>query len=469
MTHNNTNTKVDSAGELLNNRYRIIRLLGRGGIGFTYKAEDIKNNQSVALKLLSLKRATDWKKLELFEREAKILAQLNHPQIPQYFDYFQIETEQDRNFYIVQQLAPGYSLDKLIEAGWKPNVQEIQQFTTQILEILIYLQELLPPVIHRDIKPQNIIRNKDGKIFLVDFGSVQDTYRQNMTQSTVVGTFGYMAPEQFRGQAVPSTDLYGLGTTLLFMLTGQSPAELPEHGLKIEFRSVLPDLDKLFADWLERLLEPKPENRFSTAKEALNVLYGKQPLPPLPPEVLPKPLNSPIKVDKNNNILSIKIPAIGFRTPQIQRFALLNLVFNGFLVFVIAMMVSLELFFAPQKLISFGALIAIGLFFFMKYTYGAFSVTQIIINKYEKSLQIDKWLLGSRYQKVRFCPRKNIPKELSEVTRLQVKQQRIWLWHKVPFYYCSLKMMSKKYKFGGFLTVAETEWLVQEISAFLQS
>lgn len=468
MTNNNSNTTLYSAGKLLNERYRIIRLLGRGGIGFTYIAEDIKNNQSVALKVLSLKRTADWKKLELFEREAKVLAQLNHPQIPQYFDYFQIETERNRNFYIVQQLAPGHPLDKWIEAGWKPNNQEIKEFTTQLLNILIYLQELLPPVIHRDIKPQNIIRNKDGKIFIVDFGSVQDTYRQNITQSTVVGTFGYMAPEQFRGQAVPSTDLYGLGTTLLFMLTGQSPAELPQRRLKIEFRSALPDLDELFADWLERLLEPKPDNRFSTSLEALNVLQGKQPLPPPPLEVLPKPVNSPIEVDKKNNILSIKIPAIGFRTPQIQRFALLNLVCNGFLVFVVAMMLSLQLFLAPGKLISFGVFVAIGLFFFVKYIYGAFSVTQVIIDKYQKSLQIDKWLLGSRYEKVRFCPKKAIPKKLSEVTRVKVKQQKIWLCRKVPFYYCSMRMMSKQYKFGGFLTVAETEWLVQQINAFLQ-
>ncbi|MEM7715151.1 MAG: hypothetical protein AAF349_16495 [Cyanobacteria bacterium P01_A01_bin.68] len=89
------------------------------------------------------------------------------------------------------------------------------------------------------------------------------------------------------------------------------------------------------------------------------------------------------------------------------------------------MIVSLELFLAPRELISFGVLVGIGLFILVKYIYGAFSITQIIIDKYQKSLQIDKWLLGSRYQKVRFCPRKNIQKKLSEVTRLQVKQQRI--------------------------------------------
>ncbi|WP_416207930.1 serine/threonine protein kinase [Coleofasciculus sp. LEGE 07092] len=128
--------------------------------------------------------------------------------MPQYLDYFHIDTPQDRSFYIVQQLAEGQSLATWVQNGWRGNEKEIRRIATQLLEILVYLHGLTPPVIHRDIKPHNTIRRDDGQLFLVDFGAVQDTYHSTLMRgSTMVGTYGYMAPEQFRGQAVPATDL----------------------------------------------------------------------------------------------------------------------------------------------------------------------------------------------------------------------------------------------------------------------
>ena len=451
---------LHTSGELLHNRYRVLNPLGRGGLGFTYAARDLKTHQPVALKILSLKRSADWKKLELFEREAKVLAQLDHPAIPQYIDYFQIDTKQDRGFYIVQQLAPGKPLDRWIDQGWRPGFQAVEKIATQLLKILIHLQELLPPVIHRDIKPQNIILHDSGDIFLVDFGSVQDTYRQSITQgSTVVGTFGYMAPEQFRGQAVPSTDLYGLGSTLLFLLTAQSPAELPQRRLKIDFRPALPTQDPFFADWLERLITPSPDHRFATAQDALNALHGKLPLPS-PPEAIAKPLNTPIQLHKTPNTLSVTIPPIGFRTPQIQRIAIAALLWNSFLGFVVAMMISLQLFLAPTKIISFWTLVATGLLLLVKYVYGALSVTYLELDRQRNTLQMERKLLGSRYKHTR-SPL--IPSE-----PMQIKRSRLWPWRKIPFTYCSIRLRSKHCKFGGFLTTLETAWLTQEINSFLQ-
>ena len=451
---------LHTSGELLHNRYRILKPLGRGGLGFTYAAQDLKTTQPVALKILSLKRAADWKKLELFEREAKVLSQLDHPAIPQYLDYFQIDTEQDRSFYIVQQLAPGKPLDRWIDQGWRPGFQAVERIATQLLKILIYLQQLLPPVTHRDIKPQNIILHDTGNIFLVDFGSVQDTYRQNVSQgSTVVGTFGYMAPEQFRGQAVPSTDLYGLGATLLFLLTAQSPAELPQRQLKINFRPALLTLNPFFADWLERLIAPNPDHRFATAQDALHALHGKLPLPSLP-EAIAKPLGSPIQLHKTSNTLSVTIPPIGFRTPQIQRVAIAALLWNGFLGFVVAMMISLQLFLAPTKLISFWALAATGLLLLVKYVYGALSVTYLELDRQQNILRMEQKLLGSRYKQVRSSL---IPSE-----RMQIQRSRFWPWRKIPFTYCSIPLRSKRCDLGGFLTTLETTWLSQEINTFLQ-
>ena len=258
-------------------RYRITSILGEGNSGITYAAEDMTQpGITFALKVLSFQETSDWKMLELFEREAKVLAQLQHPAIPRYFDSFHIDTENDRQFVIVQELAKGKSLAAWVESGWHADEATVKKIAKAILEILIYLQQLEPPVIHRDIKPQNIIRDDDGSVFLVDFGAVRDTYYSTMMRgSTVVGTFGYMAPEQFRGQAVPATDLYGLAATLLFLLTHCSPAELPAKGLGVDFRSQI-QVSEGFANWLEKMLAPDANERFASAQSALNALRKPQ-------------------------------------------------------------------------------------------------------------------------------------------------------------------------------------------------
>ncbi|MBD1999980.1 ankyrin repeat domain-containing protein [Leptolyngbya sp. FACHB-541] len=262
-------------GHIIANRYEVTDTLGRGGIATTYAAKDLTANQPVALKELSLRRMGEFKVLELFEREARTLKQLHHPAIPSYLDYFCIDTAEDRAFYIVQQLAEGKSLAELVR-GWRTNEIGVRQIAAKVLNILIYLQAQKPSIVHRDIKPQNLILREDGQIFLVDFGAVQDTYRTTVARgSTVVGTYGYMAPEQFRGEAVPATDLYGLGTTLLFLLTHRCPSELPQERLRYSFRDRIQVSDQ-FADWLQQMVEPDEEDRFSSAKEALAALQGKR-------------------------------------------------------------------------------------------------------------------------------------------------------------------------------------------------
>ena len=283
-------------GEIVADRYRIVETLGEGGNGITYKAELLQeshleegqpeNHRYVALKALSLRHMEDWKPLELFEREARILQHLNHHRIPRYLDYFHVDTPDNRAFYIVQELVEGQSLAAMVEKGWRTNEAGVRRIVIQVLEILLYLQDLKPLVIHRDIKPQNLIWGKDGQIFLVDFGAVRDTYKSTLARgSTVVGTFGYMAPEQFQGHAVPATDLYGLGATALFLLTHRSPAELPEERLKISFRSRV-QISESFADWLERAIEPDAGDRFVSAREALGLLQRKISVKkPLTPQV----------------------------------------------------------------------------------------------------------------------------------------------------------------------------------------
>jgi serine/threonine protein kinase len=262
----------EAGGSIVDERYRLIELLGEGGSGSTYRAVRLADEAVVAIKVLSLHHLKDWKQLELFEREAQILSQLNHPQIPKYIDYFHVDTPTDRAFYIVQQLAPGQPLNALIQSGWHGTEAEIKSIALQLLDILQYLQAQSPPLIHRDIKPHNIVRSDNGKVFLVDFGAVQATYNNTLVKgATVAGTYGYMAPEQFRGRAIPASDLYGLGATVLYLLTHRSPADLPQERLKVNFRSHV-SIGNSFADWLETMLEPDEADRFTNADQSLKAL-----------------------------------------------------------------------------------------------------------------------------------------------------------------------------------------------------
>ena len=257
-------------------RYRIVKKLGIGGSATTYQAEDLETNKQVALKVLSLKQIDEWKKIELFTREADILKQLDHPQIPDYLDYFEVDTDDDRAFYLVQELADGQSLFDLVEKRWQPSESEVKKIAIQILEILIYLQSFSPSIFHRDIKPQNIIYGKDKKVYLVDFGAVQNKLVNTLTASTIVGTYGYMSIDQLRGKANLSTDLYGLGATLIYLLTQQHPNHLPQHKLKIQFKKELKtNISTKFFKWLNILIEPNSKKRFSNAKTALDVLKNK--------------------------------------------------------------------------------------------------------------------------------------------------------------------------------------------------
>jgi serine/threonine protein kinase len=275
ILHKSITAHADSDRET---HYHITSILGEGGSGITYCAQVTGTDRQVALKELSLQRMKDWKAIELFEREAQVLSQLQHPAIPKYIDYFTIDTPDNRSFYIVQELAPGKTLSAWLQEGWRCNEAEVKDIAMQILEILTYLQRLRPPVIHRDIKPSNVLRTATGQVSLVDFGAVQQTYHNTfMRGSTVVGTYGYMAPEQFRGQSLPATDLYGLGATILTLLTNRSPTDLAQENLRISFRHKINVSDGL-ADWLEKMLEPDAADRFTSATVALATLKN----PPRP-------------------------------------------------------------------------------------------------------------------------------------------------------------------------------------------
>ncbi len=257
-------------GEIIG-AYRVVRTLGRGGMGVTYEAERTADGLRVALKELRLSRVDDWKVLELFEREARVLANITHPCVPAYIDHFKIDGESGPAFYLVQQLAGGRSLAQRVADGWRADEAAAKRVAEKLLDVLEYLHARNPPVYHRDVKPQNVMLDDAGKVWLVDFGSVRDVYKTTAGGSTVAGTFGYMAPEQLRGVARPESDLYGLGATLLFMLSGQSPVDLPQVKLRIDFRRRV-RLSSATSAWLAKMLEPAPEDRFASARQAILAL-----------------------------------------------------------------------------------------------------------------------------------------------------------------------------------------------------
>lgn len=250
--------------------------MGAGASARTLLCRDLEEDRLVAVKELHFQHLEDWKHLDLFEREASILRRLEHPGIPRVFDFFQDETREGQLF-IVQEFIDGTSLSERIEKGPMFGQDEILQLAVGLLDILDYLHGRAPPVLHRDIKPSNILVRSDGSPTLVDFGGVTFGWRApTQGGTTVVGTFGYMPPEQLMGQGGPASDLYALGATLLHVLTGRPPTDFPFDSGRIEVPPELPKADPL-TRLVDALLRPAPRDRPKSAGAARDLLLGASP------------------------------------------------------------------------------------------------------------------------------------------------------------------------------------------------
>ncbi|NES23175.1 MAG: serine/threonine protein kinase, partial [Symploca sp. SIO3E6] len=213
------------AQQILNERYQLQQQLGNNAGRQTWLAVDLDTSPTelVIVKLLAFHPQMQWNEFKLFEREAQILKQLNHPRIPCYRDYFSLDKHSGVGlswFGLVQQYIPGVSLQEYLAQGQRFTEAEVTSIAQEVLEILSYLHSIQPPVLHRDIKPSNLIWGDDGQVYLVDFGAVQDTAAAEGVSFTVVGTTGYAPLEQFWGKAVPASDLYALGASLIHLLMG---------------------------------------------------------------------------------------------------------------------------------------------------------------------------------------------------------------------------------------------------------
>jgi serine/threonine protein kinase len=258
-------------GTLLWDTYTLTGVLGQGASVTTYRAEHPEQGP-VVIKTLLFGELEGWKNYELFEREVKTLQQLQHPRIPHFIDWRSEPEGTSQRFYLISQHVEGQTLAQRLQQGWRPTEAEIWDIAAQILEILDYLQSQPVPFIHRDLKPSNLILDDDQRIHLIDFGAVHHLFRPlGAGGSTVVGTFGYMAPEQFLGRAVTATDLYSLAMTLVHLLTGKAPADMPQLDLKPNFDPFLKTTPEL-REWLHYLCEPALEKRCQSARQAHTIL-----------------------------------------------------------------------------------------------------------------------------------------------------------------------------------------------------
>jgi len=261
-------------GAILENRYTIVNLIKTGGMGAVYKAKNNKLDSICAIKELlppygtseRHSRATEW-----FKREAKLLAGLDHPNLPGVFDYF----VSNGRYYLVMTFIEGEDLECKMEKEGNPGLppEKVIAWAKEIAGVLSYLHNQNPPVIYRDMKPSNIMIHKDGRAILVDFGLARVIHHDSRSQKTAIGTTGYAPPEQWRGSAEARSDIYALGATLHHLLTGIEPLPFRFEPLS----KILPEIPLYLEMIIMKALRDNPEERFSCAEEMqMAMSYGEE-------------------------------------------------------------------------------------------------------------------------------------------------------------------------------------------------
>lgn len=254
-------------------QYHVLRTIGQGGMGTTYLAWDKARSVSGTPQLLVLKEmnadmAKVAKAQELFEREARTLKTLHHSGIPKYYDFF-LEAGKK---YLAMELIHGQDLENLIHDKGAVSPEKAIAWMVQTCDVLNYIHNQKPPLIHRDIKPANLmLRTFDQQIIVLDFGAVKET---GTYAGTRIGAEGYCAPEQERGQPLIQSDLYAIGPTLIFLLTGDTPFKFfRQRGKSYRFNidglaMITPQLREV----IDRVTEPLPGDRYANAAQLSKAL-----------------------------------------------------------------------------------------------------------------------------------------------------------------------------------------------------
>ncbi len=260
---------------LLHGRYEVLDKVGTGGFGAVYKARDThRKNRLVAIKAIELNTLSAAQTIEAtdtFNRELSLLSNLEHPHLPAIHEHF-IDTT---HWYLVMDFIDGEPLDQYLQQLQEPclPLHDVADIGLQLCNVLRYLHNLQPPVIFRDVKPANIMRTPGGRIYLIDFG-IARRFKPGQDRDTVpLGSPGFAAPEQYgREQTTPRADIYGLGATLYFLLTGYDPATTPFNlPPMLSLSPALPDsLAELITSMLALNPEERPESIAAVQQELLN-------------------------------------------------------------------------------------------------------------------------------------------------------------------------------------------------------
>ena len=297
--------------KLLNNRYRVLETLGSGGFGDTFLAEDIhmpSRRRCVIKQLKALAHNSKAYKLvqERFQREAAVLEALGeaHDQIPRLYAYF----SEAEKFYLVQEWIRGNTFTTQVRQGKKFTEIEVRELLISLLKVLEYVHSRR--IIHRDIKPDNIIiRQRDGVPVLIDFGAVKEAMSTVVTNSgtphpasIIIGTPGYMSSEQSAGHPTYSSDLYSLGLTAIFLLTGKIPQlfHTDERTGEILWREEAPPLYSNLGIVLDKAIRFHPRDRFLGVRQMLDALQSY----PSSPTVATVPISPGVPSTGNNGTVA---------------------------------------------------------------------------------------------------------------------------------------------------------------------
>ena len=249
-------------------RYEIQGVLSRGGQGTTFFGKDQQTDAAVVMKVFDLQKAQDWKEVELFDREARTLQRVSHAGIPQFLE--RIDCDDPHLAALIMSRMPGQNLETLLAAKGSFSESALWNILNRMGHILAYLHGLSNPIVHRDLKPKNILSDDAGHLSLVDFGGVGRG--RSSGASTVVGTFGFMAPEQLYGDSTPASDLYSLGATLLKLATNKEPENLPRRGLEFDVDVAASHLSPPLRKVIAQLVQPDPNERPMDGQALLKLL-----------------------------------------------------------------------------------------------------------------------------------------------------------------------------------------------------
>ena len=262
----------------LADRYRFIEKLGSGTQGNVYRAERLSDGKIVAIKRLRIDSVNTWKEYDLFHREADVLSKIHEHGVAEFYEALEFLNPEAPAAYIVQELIEGRSLQYMLKVGFRFTVSRIFKMAYDLVGLLERLHAHNPPIIHRDIKPNNIIMkpmadSDDFDPYLIDFGAVANPTVQK-GGSTVAGTYGYMPPEQLVGRPCPASDIYSLGATIVYMLCGVEPADMRVADFRLIIDPHLENVPRPIVSGLHQMLDPKPETRLCDYKKLKEIFHN---------------------------------------------------------------------------------------------------------------------------------------------------------------------------------------------------